>query len=109
MAGKVAERFTARGHAVRIAFQSQGMDGGEWLGPDLPTTFAELAASGARAALVAPVGFVAEHVETLYDLDVEAPELARRAGLAKLARAAALCTRPRFMDALEAVARRALA
>ena len=50
-------------------------------GPDLPATFAALAAGGARAAVVAPIGFVADHVETLYDLDVEAPAPgARRPG-----------------------------
>jgi protoporphyrin/coproporphyrin ferrochelatase len=93
---------------VRVAFQSQGMDGGAWLGPDLPATFAALAGSGARAAVVAPIGFLADHVETLYDLDVEAPSLAAQAGLARIERAPALNVRPRFIDALEAVARRLL-
>jgi protoporphyrin/coproporphyrin ferrochelatase len=90
---------------TRVAFQSQGMDGGSWLGPDLPETFAELAGTGSTSVLVAPIGFVADHVETLYDLDVEAPELARRAGLTRFERAPAMNTRPRFIDALEAVAR----
>ena len=93
---------------MRIAFQSQGMDGGAWLGPDLPTTFAALAEAGARSAVVAPIGFVSDHVETLYDLDIEAPALAAEAGLARLERAPAMNTRPRFIDALEAVVRRML-
>lgn len=108
MAGEVGARVASRGNLVRVAFQSQGMDGGAWLGPDLPDTFAELASGGARSALIAPIGFVADHVETLYDLDVEAPELAARAGLARLERAPAMNARPGFIDALEAVVRRIL-
>ncbi len=108
MAAAVEARVEARGNPVRVAFQSQGMDGGAWLGPDLPATFAALAADGARAAIVAPIGFLADHVETLYDLDVEAPLLAAKAGLARFERAPAPNTRPRFIDALEAVVRRML-
>ncbi len=104
MAAAVTARLAPRPNPVSIAFQSQGMDGGVWLGPDLPTAFATLAAGGARAALVAPIGFTADHVETLYDLDIEAPTLAARVGL-RLRRAPALNVRPRFIDALEAVVR----
>lgn len=106
MAAEVAVRLVARGNPVRVAFQSQGMDGGAWLGPDLPATFAELHAAGADAAVIAPIGFVADHVETLYDLDVEAPAIAAKAGIERLSRAPALNARPRFIDALEAVVRR---
>ena len=109
LAARVAARLEARGSSVLVAFQSQGMTGDEWLGPDLPTTFAELAKKGARSVLVAPIGFVTEHVETLYDLDVEAHVLAAKAGLARLLRAPALNARPRFIDALEEIARRELA
>ena len=108
MAAAVTALLTPRGNPVHVAFQSQGMDGGAWLGPDLPATFAALAAGGARAAVVAPIGFVADHVETLYDLDIEAPDLARKAGLSRLERAPAMNARPRFIDALEAVVRRML-
>ncbi len=105
MAAAVGARLAARGNPIRVAFQSQGMDGGVWLGPDLPATFAALAQGGARAAVVAPIGFVSDHVETLYDLDVEAPLLAAKAGLSRLERAPAMNVRPRFVDALEAVVR----
>jgi ferrochelatase len=109
MAAAVESALAARhANAVRVAFQSQGMDGGEWLGPDLPTTFASLATDGARAVVVAPIGFVADHVETLYDLDIEAPGVAAKAGLTRFERAPAMNVRPRFLDALEAVARRLL-
>ena len=106
MAAEVAVRLVARGNPVRIAFQSQGMDGGAWLGPDLPSTFAKLAEEGAAAAVIAPIGFVADHVETLYDLDIEAHTLAEKAGITRIERAPAMNTRPRFIDALEAVVRR---
>ncbi len=108
MAGAVAARLTPRGFSVRVAFQSQGASAEPWLGPDLAETFAELAREGARTALIAPIGFLAEHVETLYDLDIEAPMIAQKAGLERLLRAKAVCDRPRFIDALETVARRAM-
>jgi ferrochelatase len=106
MADAVAARIAERGNPAHIAFQSQGMDGGAWLGPDLPTTFAALAAAGQTEVVIAPIGFVAEHVETLYDLDVEAPGLAEKAGVLRIERAGAMNTRARFIDALESVVRR---
>lgn len=109
MAAEVERRLAPRGHPISVAFQSQGMTGDAWLGPDLPATFARLVAEGIRDALIAPIGFVSDHVETLYDLDVEAPRLAAAAGLARLERAPTVNTRPRFIDALEAIARRELA
>jgi protoporphyrin/coproporphyrin ferrochelatase len=108
MAALVEARVAPLGNPVRVAFQSQGMTGDAWLGPDLQTTFRELAEAGVREALVAPIGFVADHVETLYDLDVEAPALAKAAGLTRFERTAAMNTRPRFIDALEALVRREL-
>jgi len=108
MAARVAQRFEARGHVVRVAFQSQGATRDPWLGPDLPETFAEIAREGHDAVVVAPIGFVAEHVETLYDLDVDAPKLARTAGLPRFGRAAAVGASSLVIDALEAVARRML-
>ncbi len=108
MAVAVAARLGDRASPTRVAFQSQGMTGDAWLGPDLPATFAELAAAGVRDVLVAPIGFVADHVETLYDLDLEAPALAEKAGLRRFERAPAANARPKLVDALEAIARRAL-
>ena len=108
MAERVAAGLAAQGIPSRIAFQSQGMSGDSWLGPDLPQTFAALVAEGTRTVVVAPIGFLADHVETLYDLDVEAPALAAQAGIERLVRAPAVNVRPRFVDALEAVARRGL-
>ncbi len=84
------------------------MDGGAWLRPDLSTTFAALAAAGQPEVVIALIGFVAEHVETLYDLDIEAPGLAEKAGVVRIERAGAMNTRARFIDALESVVRRLL-
>lgn len=108
MAGAVAARFEARGFTVRVAFQSQGASNEPWLGPDLAETFTDLASGGAQSVLIAPIGFVAEHVETLYDLDIEAPTIAKKAGIHRLWRAKAVGDRPRFIDALETVVRRVL-
>lgn len=56
-----------------VAFQSQGIGTGmEWLGPDLRTTLEQVAKRGTKHVVVAPIGFLADHVEILYDLDVEA-------------------------------------
>lgn len=111
MADAVATRLGAHGFAassIRVAFQSQGMGSRDaWLGPDLESTFAELVADH-RELLVAPIGFVTEHVETLYDIDVEARAVAERLGFSRMARMPALDLRPRFIDALESVARREL-
>lgn len=90
-----------------VAFQSQGMDGGEWLGPDLPTSFRTLAEAGAREIVVAPIGFLADHTETLFDLDVEAKAQAEALGLA-FHRAPALNDSKLLLDVMEQVAKRAL-
>jgi ferrochelatase len=90
-----------------VAFQSQGMDGGEWLGPDLPSAFADIARSGARAVVVCAIGFLADHTEVLYDLDIEARPIAERAGL-KWARARSLNVHPKLIEALAQIAHRTL-
>lgn len=108
MAEHVATTLRARGHRTAIAYQSQGATDDVWLGPDLRETFVALRDAGLRGVLVAPIGFVSDHVETLYDLDVDARALAEKAGFEVFLRASALNARPRFVDVLETVARRAL-
>jgi protoporphyrin/coproporphyrin ferrochelatase len=88
-----------------LAFQSQGMTTDPWLGPDLPTVFDRAKAAGAEGVLVVPVGFLADHVETLFDLDIEARAMAQERGLA-FDRAACPGAHPLLIDALEAAARR---
>lgn len=89
----------------RFCWQSAGHEPGEWMKPDFADLMPALAAEGERAVLVAPVQFLADHLEILYDVDVGAREQAERAGLA-FARIASLNDDPRLVDALAAVARR---
>jgi ferrochelatase len=65
---------------TRVAFQSQGFGDGEWLGPGIPETLDALKGNVKRVVF-APIGFLADHVEVLYDLDVEAKALAEERGL----------------------------
>lgn len=71
---------TALGMDVELAYQSQGAQG-RWLGPDPRAVLERLAAAGSQHVVVAPFGFLAEHVETLYDLDIEAASWCRHLGL----------------------------
>lgn len=64
-----------------FAYQSAAMTPDPWLGPDVGKVLEQLAAGGAKAAVVAPVGFVSEHVEILYDLDCELQERAAELGV----------------------------
>jgi len=95
------------GQPCHLAYQSQGADGGEWLGPDLRQTFERLARAGTRQITLSPFGFLADHVETLYDLDVEARSWASALGLG-FERVPALNTAPGLINALASVALRAL-
>lgn len=90
--------------AVLVAFQSQGMGGGEWLGPDLPAALDALRAADTKHVVVAPIGFLADHVEILYDLDIEAHGLAKERGLS-LSRTRSLNATEGLLVALENVAR----
>lgn len=83
----------------RQAWQSQGIRGGEWLRPDIPETLKAVAAEGFRAVLFLPIGFVADHVEVLYDLDIDARRMAEEMGLA-FWRAPSLNDRPAFIEAV---------
>ena len=105
----VARRHDQGHHKYVVAFQSQGADGGDWLGPDLPTTFASLVAQGHTRALIASIGFLSDHVETLYDLDIEAKGLGQAAGLAQVERAPSLDAHPLLIDAMATAVTRALA
>ena len=79
-----AERVAAAAGAGawRLVFQSRsGAPHERWLEPDILEAIAATAAAGARDVVVAPIGFVSDHVEVLYDLDIEARAAAARAGL----------------------------
>lgn len=98
----------ALGQDYDLAFQSQGADGGEWLGPSLRHVLEQARANGVTRIVLAPFGFLTEHVETLYDLDVEARGWCRELGL-ELVRVPALGTAPRLIDALVSLAKAGLA
>ncbi len=91
-----------------FAFQSAGRTDEPWLGPDILAEIRRLAAEGATELAVRPVGFVADHLEVLYDLDIEAQGVARGAGI-RLERARSLNTDPVFIAGLADVALAALA
>lgn len=95
------------GRPVRLCYQSQGADGGDWLGPTVRETLTALAAEGQREVVWAPFGFLADHVETLYDLDVEALAIAKELSLS-LVRVPALNLHPGLTAALAAVAIRSI-
>jgi ferrochelatase len=97
---------TELGWDARIVYQSQGADGGDWLGPTVAEALAEARRDGMRRVVVAPVGFLADHVETLYDLDVEAAARAKDLGLG-FERAATLGDDPALSDVLAQVVERA--
>ena len=87
-----------------FAFQSASTTGEPWLGPDL---LEAVGRSGARNVLICPIGFVADHLEVLYDLDVEAQSFARTRGIT-IHRTASFNTRPDFIAAMAAVVTDAL-
>lgn len=94
--------------AYDFAYQSQGRTGDTWLGPDAGKVLERLAQGGARAVMLAPIGFVSEHLETLYDADVLYREQAVKLGM-RFGRAAALNDHPAFIEALAGTVRSALA
>lgn len=91
----------------RFAFQSQGMSGGPWLGPTVEETITALAATGHRAVFLQPIGFLCDHVEVLYDIDIAFVQFARQCNL-RLERADSLNDSPLLAAALADVARQRL-
>ncbi len=91
----------------RVGWQSAGRTDAGWLGPNVIEIIDELATMGRKAVVVCPCGFVSDHLEILYDIDVEAAGKAASMGLA-FARTASPNTEPAFLDTLASVARTAL-
>ncbi len=87
-----------------FAFQSHGMSGGEWLGPTVEHTIIALKAKGHRGVFIQPIGFVCDHVEVLYDIDIGFKEFAEKQGM-RLWRAESLNDSPALCAALAEVAR----
>ena len=81
-----------------LAYQSRsGPPSQPWLEPDICDTLRVLKDEGEKAVVVAPIGFLSDHIEVLYDLDVEARQLADELGLT-MARAQTVGTHPAFVD-----------
>lgn len=87
------------GQPTTFAYQSQGRSAERWLGPTVEAAIEELARAGKRDVLVAPIGFLCDHVETLYDIDIELRQLAAARGI-RLERMAMLNDSPDFIETL---------
>jgi ferrochelatase len=92
----------------KFAFQSQGMSGGEWLGPTVEDTITGLQGAGQTGVFVQPIGFVCDHVEILFDVDILFREFAAERAM-KLYRAESLNDSPTFAKAVADIVRTRLA
>jgi len=100
----VAERAGLTGERWSWSYQSAGRTPERWAGPDLGEHLVELAAAGVRDVVVIPVGFVSDHVELLFDIDVRARAVADALGM-RLERPPALNDDPVFIEALAELVR----
>jgi len=91
-----------------FAFQSQGMSGGAWLGPRVEDTILSLKARGHGGVFLQPIGFLCDHVEVLYDIDIGFKQFAQEHGV-RLWRAESLNDSPLLAAALADVAKTRLA
>ncbi|HEY8669351.1 MAG TPA: ferrochelatase [Terriglobales bacterium] len=87
----------------RFAFQSQGMAGGAWLGPTVEATILDLKRSGHSGVFIQPIGFLCDHVEILYDIDILFKQFAEKEGM-RLWRAESLNDSALLTSALAEVA-----
>ncbi|MEA2505452.1 MAG: protoporphyrin/coproporphyrin ferrochelatase [Actinomycetota bacterium] len=90
-----------------IAWQSAGRTAEPWIGPDILEVLPRLRDEGVPGVIICPCGFVADHLEVLFDVDIEARQLAERLGL-PFARTRSPNADLSFLDALAAVVARAL-
>ena len=102
-AAAVAARLSLRGYD--FAYQSQGFTDDRWLGPTVEARLDQYAAEGVRAVTLHPIGFVCDHVEILYDVDILFRNYAAERGIA-LSRPESLNGSPTFTAALAEVAKR---
>lgn len=87
-----------------FAFQSQGMSGGPWLGPTVEDTITRLKQSGHNEVFVQPIGFLCDHVEILYDIDIAFTGFGKKEGM-RLWRAESLNDSPLLTSALAQIVR----
>ena len=107
-AAAVAELVGLQEGRWMFCYQSAGHTPEEWLKPDFADMMPRLREGGYSHVLIAPVQFLADHLEVLYDIDIGAREQAEKAGIG-FARIESLNTTPLFIKALAAVVRDALA
>ena len=87
---------------ARFAYQSQGRSGEQWLGPTVEPTIEALYREGHRHVLIAPIGFLSDHLEVLYDVDIAFRRLAESKGM-QLERMAMLNAGPALIAILAAL------
>jgi protoporphyrin/coproporphyrin ferrochelatase len=92
----------------RFAFQSQGMSGGPWIGPTVEETLTALHEEGHKAVVIQPIGFLCDHIEILYDIDIAFREFGRNLGL-RIERPPSLNDSPLLTEALADLSRSGLA
>jgi len=91
-----------------FAFQSQGMSGGPWIGPTVEDTLTALHNEGVLKLVIQPIGFLCDHVEILYDIDIGFQEFAKNLGI-ELRRPESLNASPLLIAALADISRKGLA
>ena len=98
-AALVAQQVGLREKEWRFAFQSQGMSGGQWIGPTVEEIMTAIKKEDHKGMVIQPVGFVCDHVEVLYDIDIAFKQFATELGL-QLWRAPSLNDSPLLISAL---------
>jgi protoporphyrin/coproporphyrin ferrochelatase len=77
----VAREVGLKANTWKFAFQSQGMSGGPWIGPTVEETITSLKTQGATGVFLDPIGFLCDHVEVLYDIDIAFKQFAKNEGV----------------------------
>jgi len=98
-ASRLAERLNLPADRWLFCYQSAGRSPEPWLGPPIEEVVVELAGAGEKRLLLVPIGFVCDHVEVLYDIDIECRQLAEAHG-ARLERSESLNASSTFIAAL---------
>ena len=110
-AKRTAELVAARVTEISrwwFAFQSQGVSGGPWIGPTVEATLDSIAASGVKTLQLQPIGFLCDHVEILYDVDIAFRQYAGKLGI-RLERPESLNASRTLAQAVAGLARQGLA
>jgi ferrochelatase len=90
-----------------FAFQSQGMSGGPWIGPTVEDTLTAMREAGHTAVVIDPIGFLCDHVEILYDIDIAFRDFGKNIGL-RVERPRSLNSSPLLIAALRGIAKNGL-